>query len=130
MQSYLHSSEQVQWVSQRKGEEVVTESAEGEHLVRHAWRQARKGGLLSPYEAAAGPASTRRTTSASKVERDLGPRWRILSAAIVGRGGRRDGELGEGEEDWAGVPPMGLDKRGTVFVGSVMYLWVELLSRA
>lgn len=130
MHSYLHSSEQVQWVSQRKGEEVVTESAEGEHLVRHVWRQARKGGLLSPYEAAAGLASTSRTTSASKVERDLGPRWRILSAAIVGRGGQRDGELGEGEEDGAGGPPMDFDKRGSVFVGFAMFLWFELLSRA
>lgn len=117
MQSYLHSSEQVQWVSQRKGEEVVTELAEGEHLARHVWRQARKGGLLSPYEAAAGPASTRRTTSANKVERDLGPRWRILSAAIVGKGGRRDG----GAESWAKEKRTGLEVHRWVLTNVAPY---------
>jgi hypothetical protein len=107
MQSYLHSSAQVQCVSTSAGDDVVTTSGEGEHRLRQAERQARKGGLLSPYEAMAGATPRARPPRSKSSDHGKPDRGRARRLEVMAR--TRDGE--RGRREWPGAEAVARVKR-------------------
>lgn len=87
MQSYLHSSSQVQRVARRKTFEEVMDVGEGSHLGMHLAMQNLKSGEVSPEDATAEVGVRRRRTARGKRRRRR----------------RRWGEEREEEEDAMGL---------------------------